>query len=925
MRYYYREKDWIYIGFDYRPYLVTKIKKDFGAKYNPATKEWYLQLGLEKSLLLKGFLEENGFEKGRVIQSREIELEPIENAVDEELVEEMIECLNLPLNLRDYQLEGLTYMINHANCINGCSMGLGKAQPLDMIIYTEKGPCLFGDLKEGDKIFGSDGQLQVVEHIYPQGKKECYKVVFSDDSQVECCDDHLWTLWYGKTNGYKSRKLKTVSLKEIMQTGLRGKGVDQDKSYYRHNHGVYWWRLPMIKEMNFPSKETSIDPYIIGYLLGDGCLRRNRIMVTIAHQDQEEVFKRLHFEENVTWNENAKGSIDFNLCGKDMSKIRERLDSYGLMNKCAHEKEIPVEYLYNTAEVRLSILQGLIDSDGYVSKNGLIEFACVSKKLTEQVAFIAKSLGGTSRKIWSMKTHYKDKDGKIIECKDVYRTVLKLPKKFLPCRLSRKVKLLKENRQEPCRAIKSIEYVGEKEMQCIKVSNKDALYASGEDIILTHNTRQTIAFVELLDLFPCIIVCPSTVKTSWEREWKRCNPKRTLHILDSKSSKNVDWEVDVTVINYDFLFEKNSDGDKKDVKIRYGEELLKDWEALILDEVHLCKNPKALRSKAVEKIAKQSNKIVALSGAVIMNRPQEIISVLKIIGKFDKIFPDLKYFLYRYCNAKMTPFGLNVTGASYTLELNEILRHYCYFRKERREVLKELPPIIEQTIDCSITNKKEYKMAEENFIEYLEGIDIEAAEKAKNAEHLVRLTNLKRLSIKGKTKFIIQFLKDWRESDEELKLIVFGMMKEPLKELYKEFSKYSELVVGGGSTEEKMNKVENWKRDKQFLFANMETLSTGIDGLQDCCYNIVFIELPQTPTELEQATARIDRMGQVHNMNAYYLMSQETIDVETREILDYKIKITDAVNKGIDTIINSDESTDTLLIKKIKDKSRNKK
>lgn len=564
MRYYYREKDWIYIGFDYRPYLATKMKKDFGAKYNPATKEWYLQLGLEKSLLLKGFLEENGFEKGRVIQSREIELKPIENAVDEELVEEMIECLNLPLNLRDYQLEGLTYMINHANCINGCSMGLGK-------------------------------------------------------------------------------------------------------------------------------------------------------------------------------------------------------------------------------------------------------------------------------------------------------------------------------------------------------------------------TRQTIAFVELLDLFPCIIVCPSTVKTSWEREWKRCNPKRTLHILDSKSSKNVDWEVDVTVINYDFLFEKNSDGDKKDVKIRYGEELLKDWEALILDEVHLCKNPKAMRSKAVEKIAKQSNKIVALSGAVIMNRPQEIISVLKIIGKFDKIFPDLKYFLYRYCNAKMTPFGLNVTGASYTLELNEILRHYCYFRKERREVLKELPPIIEQTIDCSITNKKEYKMAEENFIEYLEGIDIEAAEKAKNAEHLVRLTNLKRLSVKGKTKFIIQFLKDWRESDEELKLIVFGMMKEPLKELYKEFSKYSELVVGGGSTEEKMNKVENWKRDKQFLFANMETLSTGIDGLQDCCYNIVFIELPQTPTELEQATARIDRMGQVHNMNAYYLMSQETIDVETREILDYKIKITDAVNKGIDTIINSDESTDTLLIKKIKDKSRNKK
>ena len=88
MRYYYREKDYLYIGFDYRPYLVAAMKK-FKANYNIATKEWYIQLGLGDTLQLKGFLEENGFEHKKVILPRDIELVEITPSIDEDLLREI--------------------------------------------------------------------------------------------------------------------------------------------------------------------------------------------------------------------------------------------------------------------------------------------------------------------------------------------------------------------------------------------------------------------------------------------------------------------------------------------------------------------------------------------------------------------------------------------------------------------------------------------------------------------------------------------------------------------------------------------------------------------------------------------------------------------------------------------------------------------
>lgn len=404
----------------------------------------------------------------------------------------------------------------------------------------------------------------------------------------------------------------------------------------------------------------------------------------------------------------------------------------------------------------------------------------------------------------------------------------------------------------------------------------------------------TIVMFELIDTFPCLIVCPSTVKESWKAEWERWNPNRTLSIINSGSKKN-NWDADVIVINYDALGMKSGRG----VKVKFPELLSIKFKAIVADEIHFLKNWKAVRSKAFMKIASKSPIKIGLSGTVILNRPSELINILKVIGRFQEIFQDLDHYLYRYCNMKITRFGKETKDASNVKELYKLLNHYCYFRKEKREVLTELPPIVETFVNCKINNKKIYKEAENNLISFLELADETKVDAALKAKHLVQLNLLSLLSIDGKLKAIQEYLKDWIESNEEQKLLVFGVHVEPLEHLSKCFPE-SGLITGSISLDKKMKVLEQFKASKkmQILFANIQCIGTGVDGLQNVCSNAAVIELPVRPGDLVQGLGRLERMGQKSSINVFYLMNEETIDGRIWKMLKEKKEVTDVVNKG---------------------------
>lgn len=407
-------------------------------------------------------------------------------------------------------------------------------------------------------------------------------------------------------------------------------------------------------------------------------------------------------------------------------------------------------------------------------------------------------------------------------------------------------------------------------------------------------TAQTIIIIELLGAFPALIVTPASVKYNWKKEWAKWMPDRKVGVIERKRKFDpAVWDSDVVIINYDVLGERNME--KPTAKFK--ELLKKYWGACALDEIHFLKSEKALRTKMAKKITKRIEHVWGLTGTLTQNKPADLIQPFKIIRRFDDIFGDTLEFKFRYCNGKQTAYGFDDSGFSNLEELHKLLRMGGYIRRNKRDVLEELPPLVEQTVDVPIVNLKEYRRAESDLLAYLEKIDIEKANNAVNAPHLVMINTLKSLSVKGKLPFMKSYIKDWLEANEDEQLVVFGVHREPLQELAKYFK--APIIQGGVSADKKQQVVNEFSQRKhRLLFANIQSAGTGTDGLQDNCSNLFYIELPDKSTDLEQTNSRLERMGQKNSINITYLLSPDTIDVEMRETVKDKSLITGVVNRG---------------------------
>lgn len=421
---------------------------------------------------------------------------------------------------------------------------------------------------------------------------------------------------------------------------------------------------------------------------------------------------------------------------------------------------------------------------------------------------------------------------------------------------------------------------------------------NGDDVGLG-KTFEAIMYAETTNSFPCLVIVPASVKYNWFEKWLEITgEKRTVAVIESKETRKHknNWNADVVVINYDIIGKKQGKG----TTMKFQELTETEWKMVIFDEAHFLKNKTSQRAQAAKRITQISDdiKIQLLTGTATMSKPVELWNLLKLCKVEDKIADDWYQFVRRYCGGYRGKFGWVTDGATNTLELNKKLRETCYIRREKREVLTEMPDVTKQVIQMPITNKKAIIAAQTDFLQYvMDTKGEEAAEAAMEAEHLVALGTMRKLAIEGKAKAIELYLKDWKESGK--KLVVFGIHKELLIHVSEKFK--CPLIAGGVSSKQKQEIVKDWiKSDDIFLFANMESAGTGVDGLQLICSNMVIIELPWRPSDLTQVIGRLDRSGQEEPVTVTFALSDETIDSEMFEMLADKELVTEAVNKGID-------------------------
>lgn len=431
-------------------------------------------------------------------------------------------------------------------------------------------------------------------------------------------------------------------------------------------------------------------------------------------------------------------------------------------------------------------------------------------------------------------------------------------------------------------------------------------------------TKMAIFYAEMLDLFPCMVVCPASVKSGWLREWKETNPDRRVSII-STSSPPEDFEADVIVINYDILGKRvTKENGKTSLEIRLDGMKKKSFSLVIADEIHFLKNRKSIRSKSFKKLAHKVPSVIGLTGTLIMNRPAELLNILMLIERIKEIAPDDQYhhyFFERYCNMKETNFGMDISGASNIKELNRLLKECCYFQVSKRDALKELPPISENVVECEITNKRAYKKADNNLLQFIEDKfkDQEKVDKAARAEFLVKLSMLKQLSLEGKTKSIKKWVEEWMEANEEEKLLVFASQSTILTKIAGEF-KEGLLITGSTTTKKRDEILQKFalEKNKRVLFANIGCLGTGVDGLQKVCSNMAILDLPPRPSDLVQVIGRLERSGQENPVTIQYLLSMETIDRDLLEMLKGKKDVTDMLNKGFQ------DDTSLMILQKYK-------
>lgn len=426
---------------------------------------------------------------------------------------------------------------------------------------------------------------------------------------------------------------------------------------------------------------------------------------------------------------------------------------------------------------------------------------------------------------------------------------------------------------------------------------------NGDDMGLG-KTGQAIMTVELTQSFPCLVICPASVKWNWPIEWRKWFPTRTISVIDELGDS---FFTDVLIINYDRVYKT-----KKFLK-------LVPWKSIICDECHKLKNAKSQRSEAVKEIIEGVERKIFLSGTMILNQPSELINPLTLLGVFDLLFGGWKDYVERYCNGHQEEIGYgenkkkvwDISGASNLVELNMILRRSVYIRREKREVLDELPDIQYSMIETQIDNRREYRIAEEDLIFYLKyHVSLIASQNAANAEQLVLLNTLRKLVAKGKLTSIYDFIDDFIEGTDR-KLLVFGIHKEIIQSI---IDHYKCLKIDGSiDSKFRPSIVQKFSTNTdRLMVANIEAAGTGTDGLQENCSDMLIVEFPDRPTDIDQIVSRLERMGQKNAINIYYLQAQDTIDIHLWDSLERKRNIVESVNKGVSVDRNNSIMRDVL-------------
>ncbi len=405
--------------------------------------------------------------------------------------------------------------------------------------------------------------------------------------------------------------------------------------------------------------------------------------------------------------------------------------------------------------------------------------------------------------------------------------------------------------------------------------NKKALLADEPG---TGKTIQTIGLINLdTSIKRVLIICPSILVLNWQSELKKWL-NRNLSITAMMG--NAIPGADIMIISYNRFMDANAD---------YA--FMTDWDLLVIDESHYLKSEKALRTRAIYSpfLTMRCKRIVCLTGTPVINRPMDLWTTISVLDP--ETWWSRADFENRYCGGIQPGLARRKIQATREQELNTKLRSTIMLRREKKHVLKELPPKIRQIIELPIfkdeiksllsLEKKYYEMAEkesnglllkDNYEDTIEGL------KEKQKPRMTEMSGIRHrlgmLKAEQYARYIMQYL-----SKENEKTIVYFHHVDVLEAFRKQCQASQVIITGKSTASQRQNAIKQFQNNKDLKFIFATTQTAGIGITLTAAKRVVFIEPEWTPAALTQAEDRANRIGSTEPLLIQHYVFEDSLDV----------------------------------------------
>ncbi len=372
-------------------------------------------------------------------------------------------------------------------------------------------------------------------------------------------------------------------------------------------------------------------------------------------------------------------------------------------------------------------------------------------------------------------------------------------------------------------------------------------------------------------LTPMVVVCPPSVAHNWRRETKKWCPWAKVYIVKGHKIRLPRKHIDVIIVPWSIL------------AARYLQILARKPQFLVVDEAHFAKNEEALRSQALQIIAKRTPHLLLLTGTPLINSQQELETLRGLFGEED---PPM-------------------------------------IRRLLEDVAPDIPPKTRSTIPIQMRPKQqaEYRKAESDFQEWLEaelkkrlraGEAVAAAHRAMAAEALVKVGYLRRIIGKAKVYAAAEWIGRAVRLGEAV--VVFCEHKETVKRIKYLLTKQRILhvtIAGNTPTAQRLKAIDAFQSGQVPVFIGTKAAKEGITLTRS--RHLLFVERFYTSAEEEQAEDRIRRIGQKYPTTIWFLHAIETIDDRLAQIVENKRRLVERAIGSADVAEAEEETVMDLI------------